>query len=52
MLKDRTKIASLQYVTVLICLLINMCDGMVPQNLVNLFGITIINFHFLQNRLT
>ena len=28
MLKDRTKIASLQYVTVLICFLINMCDGM------------------------
>ena len=28
MTKDRTKIASLQYITVLICFLLNMCDGM------------------------
>lgn len=28
MLKDRNKIASLQYVTILICFLMNMCDGM------------------------
>jgi len=28
MLKDNNKIASLQYVTILICLLMNMCDGM------------------------
>ena len=28
MLKERHKVVSLQYVTVLICILINMCDGM------------------------
>ena len=28
MLKDQNNIASLQYITILICFLMNMCDGM------------------------